>query len=165
MLAEGLIDNISLFNLNLSRNDITVSGIEALAQVLPTTLLEELDLSVNPLGNVGIAQLANSLNTTRKNKQGGFLRCNLKELNISECSFQYSSAFKLFNALKDYRELKTLILDKNYFAAKDGMKMSALKEVLFRTRIEKLSINDCHLGEEGGKAVGEALQEDRTCVL
>ena len=55
MLAEGLIDNISLFNLNLSRNDITVSGLEALAQVLPTTLLEELDLSVNPLGNVGIA--------------------------------------------------------------------------------------------------------------
>ena len=45
------------------------------------------------------------------------------------------------------------------------MKMSALKEVLYRTRIEKLSINDCHLGDEGGKAVGEALQEDRTCVL
>ena len=45
------------------------------------------------------------------------------------------------------------------------MKMTALKEVLFRTKIEKLSINDCHLGEEGGKAVGEALQEDRTCML
>ena len=58
-----------------------------------------------------------------------------------------------------------MILDKNYFAAKDGMKMSGLKEVLYRTRIEKLSINDCHLGDEGGKAVGEALQEDRTCVL
>ena len=54
LLAEGLIDNISLFNLNLSRNDITVSGLEALTQVLPTTLLEELDLSVNPLGNMGI---------------------------------------------------------------------------------------------------------------
>ena len=87
MLAEGLINNISLFNLNLSRNDITVSGLEALAQVLPTTLLEELDLSGNPLGNMGIAQLASSLITTQKNKHGGFFRCNLKELNISECSF------------------------------------------------------------------------------
>ena len=58
-----------------------------------------------------------------------------------------------------------MILDKNYFAAKNDMKMNALKEVLYRTRIKKLSINDCHLGEEGGKAVGEALQEDRFCVL
>ena len=93
------------------------------------------------------------------------MRCNLKELNISECTFSYSGAFKLFNALKDYKELKTLILDRNYFAAKDNMKMTALKEVLYRTKIEKLSINDCHLGEEGGKAVGEALQEYRFCIL
>ena len=145
MLSEGLRDNISLFYLNIAKNEITENGIEALSQVLASTQLEELDVSCNDLGNVGIAELANALSPIVKKKNP--LRCSLNTLNISECNFQYAGAFRMFKALKDYKNIQTLILDRNQFAGKNAMKMNQFKEVLYKTRIERLSINSCKLGE------------------
>ena len=61
MLSEGLKNNKSIYSLNISKNDITVSGIEAFTQIIQNTWIQELDLSFNPIGNAGITELANSL--------------------------------------------------------------------------------------------------------
>ena len=71
----------------------------------------ELDVSCNDLGNIGIAELSNALSPREKKKNP--LRCRLNTLNISECNFQYAGAFRLFKALKDYKDIGTLILDRN----------------------------------------------------
>ena len=61
MLCEGLKDNHTLKNLNIAKNDITVSGLEPLAEILSLTSVEDLDLSMNPLGNAGIAVLSQAI--------------------------------------------------------------------------------------------------------
>ena len=43
--------------------------------------------------------------------------------------------------------------------------MTLLKEAIGRTRIERLSINNCLLGEQGGIALGEALVESNKFSL
>lgn len=47
--------------MNIAKNDITVSGLEAFAEILPTTGIAELDLSLNPLGNAGMTVLGQAI--------------------------------------------------------------------------------------------------------
>ena len=61
LLADGLLANRTLLCLNLSKNDITSSSIEKFAPILHTTAIEELDLSLNPLGNNGVKCLSENL--------------------------------------------------------------------------------------------------------
>ena len=86
MLSEGLRDSKTLFYLNVAKNDLTASGMEAFAKVLVTTEIIELDVSFNPLGNAGITELTGAL-TDRYRKTGTRTFRNLNKLNISECSF------------------------------------------------------------------------------
>ena len=58
LLSEGLVDNKTILYLNLSKNDITCSGMEPFAPILPKTAITELDLSMNPLGNNGVIVFA-----------------------------------------------------------------------------------------------------------
>ena len=58
LLSAGLVDNQTLLYLNLSKNDITCSGMEPFAPILLKTAIQELDLSMNPLGNNGVIVLA-----------------------------------------------------------------------------------------------------------
>ena len=50
-MCEGLQGNKILFQLNVSNNQLTSTGVHKLASTLATTHLKELDLSLNPLGN------------------------------------------------------------------------------------------------------------------
>ena len=58
LLCLGLKDNRTILELNLSKNDITAAGIEHFAFVLWKTGIQELDISLNPLGNAGVKYLA-----------------------------------------------------------------------------------------------------------
>ena len=92
VLCQGLVDNKSLFNLNLSKNDITCTGIESLAPIIFKTAITELDLSLNPLGNNGIKCLADNLFERAEDERriGGTRRgkkCSLEKLNLSETKF------------------------------------------------------------------------------
>ena len=53
-LCEGLVGNVSLFSLNLSQNEMSSTGVQSLAQSLEGTNITELDISSNPIGNVGV---------------------------------------------------------------------------------------------------------------
>lgn len=61
LLCEGLSRCPALFHLNLAKNEITHSGIEKFGQVLAKSTIQELDLSLNPLGNSGIRCLVENL--------------------------------------------------------------------------------------------------------
>jgi hypothetical protein len=60
-LCDGLVGNLTLFHINLSKNDITSSGIEKFGPILFRTAISELDLSQNPLGNNGVRCLSENL--------------------------------------------------------------------------------------------------------
>ena len=53
-LCYGLKDNKTILYLNLSKNDISSAGIEHFSLVLCYTGIQELDISLNPLGNAGV---------------------------------------------------------------------------------------------------------------
>lgn len=78
LLTDGLIDNQTLFYLNLSKNDITSSSIEKFAPILHRTALEELDLSLNPLGNNGVRCLSENFSERVSDGRGGFKDGNKK---------------------------------------------------------------------------------------
>ena len=91
LLSDGLRGNRSLFNLCLSKNDITSSGIEKFAPVLFYSAITELDLSLNPLGNNGVKCLSENLfEQVPDERHGGTRRgekCKLTKLNLSETKF------------------------------------------------------------------------------
>ena len=60
-LCEGLTNNKILRCLNLAKNDITAHGAVFLKQALKTTLMQELDLSGNPIGTLGVKEIAEYL--------------------------------------------------------------------------------------------------------
>ena len=93
MLCQGLIGNQSIFNLNLSKNDITQAGMEHFAPILTKTKLEELDLSLNPLGNSGVRTLAENFITQHIDARTGLptrgiVKCSLLKLNLAETKME-----------------------------------------------------------------------------
>ena len=113
---------MSLLNLNISKNDITVSGLEVFMKVLQTTNLMELDLSFNPFGNAGLFEIASALSPPLIDKANRSKTprqlCKLRKLNIADCKFSQAGALKFFKALREYKELTHLNLDDNKFAGK-----------------------------------------------
>ena len=79
--------------MNLSKNDITQTGIEKFAPILHLTGIQELDLSLNPLGNNGIRTLAENFSVITKVKDKNMNHrmeckiCNILKLNLSETKF------------------------------------------------------------------------------
>ena len=134
LLSEGLKDSKTLFYLNVAKNDLTACGMEALAKVLVSTEIVELDVSFNPLGNAGITELTGAL-TDKYRTVGTRTFRNLTKLNLSECSFQQAGAYKLFKAMVDYRSIETLILDGNLFTGKANKKMDTFKEAMCNSRL------------------------------
>ena len=70
-----------LVYLNLSNNDITSSGVQEFESVLTSQHLFELDLSYNPIGDLGIKFLEDPLS-----------RSNIRLLNLSDCKIQSGGA-------------------------------------------------------------------------
>lgn len=53
-LVSGLKGNKILEFLGIANNDISFNGIQALMEVIPSTIIKDLDISMNPLNNQGI---------------------------------------------------------------------------------------------------------------
>lgn len=144
-------------NLNVSKNDITSTGIEKFAPILYMTSITELDLSLNPLGNNGVKFLAEHLferiedgrSLSRRGK-----KCNLVRLNLIETKFQENGVYHLCKQLVDYHSLQYLFLDYNQFETKN---MTCFVSLMKSTRLHTLSLNYCKLGDEGGVHLGEAV--------
>ncbi|CEP15772.1 hypothetical protein [Parasitella parasitica] len=106
-LATVLRNNTNLLHLNLSDCQINYEGLSLLSNALGDNhCLEELDLSVNPLGHdsdEGILALKNAL--TRNSS--------LQSLNLSETRLGSSTAIALAEALPENTALCRLDLSKN----------------------------------------------------
>ena len=125
LLCDGLLACKTLFHLNLAKNDITQSGIEKFAPILPQTSISELDMSLNPLGNGGVRILAENLWGTSTIRTMTSLeteyesmptevaeasvrrgkRCGIVKLNLSDTKIQEVGAFNLFTLLAEYFKL------------------------------------------------------------
>ena len=158
LLGQGLVGNKTLLHLNLSKNDITQTGLESFAPALQGTNLTELDLSLNPLGNNGIKCLADNFTENFTNERRSLLgrgaECKLVKLNLSETKFSEHGGYYLMKSLQDYKNMQCLILDYNHFGSEN---MHQLYRLIHSTRLETLSINYCKLGETGGISIGDAL--------
>lgn len=161
LLSDGMKGNRTIEILSLSKNDITSSGIEKFSPILCRTAIRDLDLSLNPLGNNGVRNLAENLfERVPDERRPGSLRkgekCNIVKLNLAETKFQKEGGFKLFENLIQFHKIEVLILDYNQFESSSSQK-NALRDFIEKTRIDTLSLNYCKLGDSGGVAIGEAL--------
>ena len=146
--------------MNLSKNDITQSGLEHFAPILFKTNISELDLSLNPLGNNGVRCLSENFFENLPSERRGITRkgvkCHLSKLNLAETKFFELGAYHLFKNLIDYNSMKSLVLDYNLFGS-DNMQM--LSRLIRQTNLHTLSLNYCKLGDPGGKAIGDGLMQ------
>lgn len=118
-LCSGIMGNKTLFHLNLSKNDITQSGIEKFAPILFRTSLTELDLSLNPLGNNGVKVLSDNFSENVPTERKGIFnkgkRSKLVKLNLSETKFFESGGQSLLRNLNQFNQIEHLTLDYNHF--------------------------------------------------
>jgi Ran GTPase-activating protein (RanGAP) involved in mRNA processing and transport len=90
-----------LNKLNISKNEITTNGMSRLKESLKTTIIVELDISQNPLGNSGIKELSNYLFHDN---------CIIDRLDISDCKFTWEGGLMLMTSVK---HMKRLVMDRN----------------------------------------------------
>ena len=106
----------------MSKNDITQTGIEHFGEILFTTNITELDLSLNPLGNNGIRSVADSLFEKVFDKRRNAIirgeKCKVINLNLAETKCQDQGSYYLFKSLMDYHRLDSLTLDHNLIESK-----------------------------------------------
>ena len=147
-----------MFHLNVSKNDITQSGLEHFAPILFQTNISELDLSLNPLGNNGVRCLSENLFENLPTERGRPPRrgakCKLVKLNLAETKFLEHGGYHLFKNLIEFNAMQCLVLDYNLFGSEN---MSMLGKLIRQTSLATLSLNYCKLGDPGGQAIGDAL--------
>jgi hypothetical protein len=90
-----------LTKLNISKNEITTIGMSRLKESLKTTVIIDLDISSNPLGNSGIKELSDFL---------FHANCIVERLNVSDCRFTWEGGLVLMTSVK---HMKRLVMDRN----------------------------------------------------
>lgn len=145
-ICKGLKENKTLLTLGLAQNDISPSGCEMLRQVIPKTAIKHLDLSRNHFGNLGCERVAKFLD---------FSNSQLTKLDLHECSITSPGFSHLYVAVKRNDFLQYLILDGNDMQGPSLRNLKAMLDV--NQSLEKLSVQKCFLGEEGGIALAEGL--------
>jgi Ran GTPase-activating protein (RanGAP) involved in mRNA processing and transport len=89
-MAEGFAKSNSLVYINLSRNEVTAEASQILSQALMKKVIEGLDLSSNPLGDLGVRQICQLI-------IHGSHR--LVRIDLSNCSFSNQVGNNLFSAI------------------------------------------------------------------
>eukprot|EP00429_Kryptoperidinium_foliaceum_P010060 CAMPEP_0176001426 /NCGR_PEP_ID=MMETSP0120_2-20121206/116_1 /TAXON_ID=160619 /ORGANISM="Kryptoperidinium foliaceum, Strain CCMP 1326" /LENGTH=194 /DNA_ID=CAMNT_0017333965 /DNA_START=546 /DNA_END=1127 /DNA_ORIENTATION=+ len=98
-----LLKNLSLENLDLSDNDISQKMVEKLANesLMTNTTLRSLNLSTNPIGDVGAAALAELLKFNHS----------IESLSLIDCEIWGPGCSSLAVAMRDMKGLKSLYID------------------------------------------------------
>ena len=129
------------------------------------TGIQELDISLNPLGNQGVKFLAeNGLFIKMKDPKSQRIindynrKSNLRKLNLTETKFSEMGYYFLLKNLVRFHNLNTLILDYNQCELKNTTHLS---ELIKDSRIHTLSMNYCRLGDTVGQAIGLALDHSK----
>ncbi|XP_073793404.1 uncharacterized protein si:ch73-286h23.3 isoform X4 [Danio rerio] len=116
--------------------------------------LRELNLSGNQIRNTGVNLVCDVL------KDSG---CRLKRLRLSKCDLTEESCSALASVLRsDSSSLKDLDLSNNNLQD-SGVKL--LSDELKDSKLEKLSLSDCSISEEGYKALASALRSNPSHLI
>lgn len=152
-ISKSFRRNCKLVQLNLSNNEITPFGMEFLQEALcekaSMNSLEVLDLSQNPLGNMGVTSFSKFLRHEN---------CKLKSLNILDCKFYGKAAEGFWASVRQSYNLETLIADNNDFSS--GMVGKAISLAISISLVH-LQVNNCKLGDKGGAAIADAIARSK----
>ncbi|XP_030646416.1 NACHT, LRR and PYD domains-containing protein 12-like [Chanos chanos] len=156
LLCAGLKNpHCKLESLRLSYCSITENSCSALASALGSNPfhLRELDLSFNKTGDTGVILLSAVLKDPR---------CKLETLRLSCCSISEDSCAALALALRaNPSHLRELDLSENKPGITGVDLLSALLEDP-QCKLEKLSVCDCSITEEGCAALASAIRLNPT---
>ena len=141
----------SKLNLYLFNNSIHEEGIHHIAEVLEnTTLISELDLLGNPIGNYGLSTLCEAL----------LANTSLKILNLSNCSLFLSDHGAIPRLLSTNSALEVLVLLRNPVG---NIELKNLCEALStNTSLNSLNLNHCSLtiSDDNGAALYQLLKKN-----
>ena len=144
LICQGLNDNNSLLNLNVSNNDIHFKGIYQGLNSISVCKLYSLNISNNPLLDEGLKCLSTKL----KNLQ------NLHKLNVSNCNFQFPGFEHLIHTLQFNKRIEYLNVSGNDLKKSDFEK---LKPCFASFGIRNLNMSKCFLGNESAFILGECI--------
>lgn len=148
-LMNSLKTNISLKRLNLRKNDIPIEGAKILADYLKgsSPFLEELDLSANPLQELGGIEIASSLKANKA----------LRSLNLGDNAFADDFALAIGEMLSTNRTLEQLVLESNAITNKGVYSIcQGLKE---GTNIYLLNLENNAFSQLGAQAILKVMLE------
>ncbi|XP_068583655.1 NACHT, LRR and PYD domains-containing protein 14-like [Cebidichthys violaceus] len=155
-LVEGLSDpNCRLKTVRLQGCAMTSHACEYLATALRQSLkLQELDLSMNEIGDDGLRHLANGLSSSE---------CKIETLKLSQCNIEQKGCYYLASALqKNSSSLKVLDLSINMVRDKGANELFKKCDI---SQLTKLEIYHCGLTVLSCGSIGEALKFENSNLL
>jgi Ran GTPase-activating protein (RanGAP) involved in mRNA processing and transport len=145
-LSGGLTSHPTLCHLNLRGNHLTIEAGTILAEIVPTTQLEVLDISENDWGDAGVIALGAMLNTSR-----------VQELHLERSLVGESGIESLCRVLRHNSVLRILNLSRNRLTEIDAGSMVAM---LRQNRsLKQLNLSSCHISNEALGVLAHALPE------
>ena len=148
-LAKGLNNNQSLFKLIISNNDIHPKGLEIGLDEITSNKLYYLNISNNPILDIGIKKLTDSLKNFN----------NLHKLNVSNCNFEFPGFEHLMNALQFIKRIEYLNISGNNIKSQN---FENLKPCFSSFGVKYLNMSKCSLGNESTLILGECLESNET---
>ncbi len=144
---SGLKSNKILEYIGLANNEITANGVSTLMEVIPSTIVKDLDLSQNPLGNQGIEAVSAILGAV----------CPVRKINLSDCKFNCIGGSFLYNNLKRSGGLMIIICDNNDLCGPSLQDIGAM--LMTNNSLSLASFNNCNLKDEGAYYIADALRK------
>ncbi len=145
----------SKISLNLHVNDIHEEGIHHIAEVIENpTLISELSLSYNPIGNSGLSTLCEALSTNTS----------LKNLNLSNCSLSLDDhgVIPRLHVLSINTTLEYLNLSSNSIGNTDLKNIC--ESLSTNTSLKSLDLSGCSLtiSDDNGAALYQLLKQNNS---
>ncbi|XP_056226555.1 NACHT, LRR and PYD domains-containing protein 12-like [Seriola aureovittata] len=156
MLVEGLNDQYCRLKvLRLQGCGVTAKACEYLATFLTQSRrLQELDLSRNEIGDLGLGCLCNGLRSHD---------CLIETLKLSQCNIQQKGCYYLASALqRNPDHLTVLDLSINLVGDKGANKLFRKFDI---SQLRKLEMYHCSLTELSCASIGEALKSEASTLV
>ncbi|GAM16888.1 hypothetical protein SAMD00019534_000630 [Acytostelium subglobosum LB1] len=149
LLMDGMLQCKSLLHIDLAKrsfNALSMKIVEKyVVEHVNITMITSLDLSQNALDNESLSSLARVLNHTKVNN-----------LNLSLNSFDHNGLESFVDIIlqQSSTKLNLINLTGNQLGNGGGQQVARLMQA---NRLHEVEINECHIGDEGANALGQAL--------